>query len=110
MRHGSHRYNRSLPALADGDVGSRLDDRLSSVTHADGTARVQTISSDFNPSVWKLLELIAAQTKEPPVLINTSLNILGTAINETTEDTLWAFSMTPQVTTAVINNAVVSKR
>jgi carbamoyltransferase len=68
-----------------------LDDRLKGVTHVDGTARVQTVSKEFNPIVWNLLDLME-QATGIPVLINTSLNIAGEPICETHAETLNAFN------------------
>lgn len=59
-----------------------IDDRLKGITHIDGTARVQTVSKTFNPTVWKLLDMME-QSTGIPVLINTSLNIAGEPICET---------------------------
>jgi carbamoyltransferase len=70
-----------------------LDDRLVGVTHVDGTARVQTVSKEFNPTVWKLLDLMEEETGIP-VLINTSLNIAGEPICETYAESLNAFKRT----------------
>jgi carbamoyltransferase len=67
-----------------------LDDRLVGITHVDGTARVQTVSKEFNPTVWKLLDMME-QATGIPVLINTSLNIAGEPICETHAETLNAF-------------------
>jgi|GEM_PF-6668669 len=68
-----------------------LDDRLKGVTHVDGTARVQTVSKEFNPTVWKLLDMME-QATGIPVLINTSLNVAGEPICETHADSLNAFN------------------
>lgn len=68
-----------------------LDDRLKGVTHIDGTARVQTVSKEFNPTVWKLLDMME-QATGIPVLINTSLNIAGDPICETHLETLNTFN------------------
>lgn len=84
------------------------DVRLSEVTHVDGTARVQTISKEFNPVMHKLLTMVGEMTGIP-VLINTSLNILGTAINETHADTLWAYAMSPEVNCAMLDGTVLLK-
>lgn len=67
-----------------------LDERLKGITHVDGTARVQTVSKEFNPTVWKLLDMME-QATGIPILINTSLNIAGEPICETQEETLNAF-------------------
>lgn len=68
-----------------------LDDRLKGVTHVDGTARVQTVSKEFNPTVWNLLDMME-QATGIPVLINTSLNVAGEPICETPTETLNAFN------------------
>ena len=51
-------------------------DAIPAVMHADGTARVQTVSTDDNPGFRRLLEAWYAETG-CPVLLNTSLNIKG---------------------------------
>ena len=46
---------------------------IPAVTHVDGSARVQTISKENQPRVWKLLEVFEQKTGVP-VLLNTSFN------------------------------------
>ncbi|MCB9799908.1 MAG: carbamoyltransferase [Candidatus Omnitrophica bacterium] len=46
---------------------------LQAITHADGTARVQTVSRDTQPLFWRLLNAFGEKTGVP-VLINTSFN------------------------------------
>jgi len=65
-------------------------DKLKAITHVDGTARVQTVSKEFNPEVHELLCEFEKLTGYP-VLINTSLNIQGQSICETEFDTRWTF-------------------
>ena len=48
---------------------------IPAVTHADGTARVQTINKETNPLMWKLLGDFE-KLSGVPVLINTSFNSL----------------------------------
>jgi len=55
---------------------------IPSVTHVDGSARVQTVSEEENPRVHRLLWLVAEHTGQP-VMINTSLNRRGEPIVET---------------------------
>lgn len=86
-----------------------LDDALTEVIHKDGTARVQTVTPEFNPAVHRLLKAVEAETGYP-ILINTSLNILGTAINECYEDTLWSLGMSPDVNCAMMDNTVMLKQ
>ena len=46
---------------------------IPAVTHADGTARVQTVSREADPRFWKLLKAFGRKTGVP-VLLNTSFN------------------------------------
>ena len=84
-----------------------LSKKIPGVTHIDGTARVQTISKEFNPIVHKLLTEYKKITGIP-VLINTSLNIQGQPICETEFDTLWTFDNC-EAEVCVINNKVYRK-
>jgi hydroxymethyl cephem carbamoyltransferase len=52
------------------------DRRLAAVTHADGSARVQTVSRQMNPALHQLLSAVAEQ-QGVGVLCNTSLNFSG---------------------------------
>jgi hydroxymethyl cephem carbamoyltransferase len=51
-------------------------DRLGAVTHVDGTARAQTVSTDTNPLLHDLLTAFEARTGVG-ALCNTSLNFKG---------------------------------
>ena len=84
-----------------------INDKIPAVTHIDGTARVQTVSKEFNPIVYDLLKEYEKITNVP-VLINTSLNIQGQAICETERDTLWTFDNC-DVDICVIDNKVYRK-
>jgi carbamoyltransferase len=50
------------------------------ICHVDGSARVQTISEEYNPFLTKLLRKFAEVSGQPPILINTSFNIGGPII------------------------------
>jgi carbamoyltransferase len=52
---------------------------LAAVTHVDGTARLQTLSRDMAPRLYKLLEAYGQRTGIP-VLLNTSFNLAGEPI------------------------------
>jgi len=54
-------------------------DLLPSVTHVDGTARLQTVSRDGNPLFYSLIERFGEKTGVP-VVLNTSFNIRGEPI------------------------------
>ena len=82
-------------------------DLIPAVVHIDGTARVQTITKEFNPIVYDLLSEFKKLTGIP-VLINTSLNIQGQAICDSERDTLWTFDNC-DADICVINNEVHRK-
>ncbi len=63
------------------------------VTHIDGTGRVQTVTAKDNGPYYELLKAFYAKTGVP-ILINTSLNVMGEPIVETPEDTLNSLAMT----------------
>ena len=60
-------------------------DRLAEVTHVDGTSRMQTVRSGQNARFHALLTEMGRLTGLP-VLLNTSLNVMGEPIVETAED------------------------
>ena len=49
---------------------------LPSITHADGTARVQTVKREFNPDIYFLLKEFK-KLSGYPILLNTSFNLRG---------------------------------
>ena len=59
-------------------------ERIPSVVHVNGTARLQTVMPDQNPFLAAVLRAFAARTGVP-VLINTSLNVKGKPICGTPE-------------------------
>ena len=65
-------------SIASG-VTNLTRERLSTVVHVNGTARVQTVAPDTNPFLAEVLTEFAALTGHP-VLINTSLNVKGQPI------------------------------
>lgn len=60
-------------------------DLFPAITHVDGTARVQTVTEEQNPGLYKLLAKWYKKTK-CPMLLNTSLNIKGSPIVDTEQD------------------------
>lgn len=52
---------------------------IPAVTHIDGTARTQTVDKNYNPLLWKLLDIYEDKTGIP-VIINTSFNLKGEPI------------------------------
>ena len=63
------------------------------VFHIDGTGRVQTVTAKDNGSYYRVVKVFFNKTGVP-ILINTSLNVVGEPIAETPEDTLWSLAIT----------------
>ncbi|MFF1341932.1 carbamoyltransferase C-terminal domain-containing protein [Streptomyces sp. NPDC058290] len=69
------------------EVREEYRELLAEALHADGTARVQTVTPDCNPAVHELLTAIAGLGL-PPILINTSLNGPAQPIIDSAADVL----------------------
>src|SRR5215470_796721 len=63
---------------------------LPAVTHADNTARVQTVRRDVNPGYWELISAFDRMTGVP-VVMNTSFNLRGEPIVCTPKDAVRTF-------------------
>jgi len=63
---------------------------IPSVTHIDGSARVQTVTAEQNPELYRLLKAME-QINGVPVLLNTSFNIRGDTIVRTPMDAIKCF-------------------
>ena len=66
---------------------------IPSVTHVDGTARVQTVTKEDNGIYYDLISEFHNLTGVP-VLLNTSFNVNGEPIVETPEDAIRCFVST----------------
>jgi carbamoyltransferase len=82
--------------------------RIPSVTHVDGSARVQTVSPRQNPRLHALLTAFHARTGVP-VLLNTSFNVKGEPIVNTPTDAVQCFLGT-RIDMLVIDDHVIEKR
>jgi carbamoyltransferase len=58
---------------------------IPAVTHVDGTGRLQTVSRNSNPLYYNLINEFYKITKVP-VIINTSMNVMGEPIVNTPEE------------------------
>lgn len=63
---------------------------LPAVVHADGTGRVQSVTQVLNPAFYELIAAFHRLTGIP-LLINTSLNVMGRPIAHSVEDVLGIF-------------------
>lgn len=68
--------------------------KIPAALHVDGTARIQTVTSQHNPSMYDLIQAFARRTGIP-ILINTSFNTKGEPIVLTPEDALRCFFSSP---------------
>ena len=75
------------------NVKSEHKERLASITHVDGTARLQTVNEYQNHWLYTLFATFA-QMNEYPVLINTSFNIAGKPILNSYKDAIWMLENT----------------
>ena len=82
-------------------------DTLPSITHADGTARLQTVTEESHPHFYELLTEFG-KISETNVLLNTSFNIRGYPILSTIEDALYALNNT-QMDYVVIEDYLFGK-
>jgi carbamoyltransferase len=65
-------------------VPVKIPKDIPAVTHVDGTGRVQTVSKNSNPLYYDLINEFYKITKVP-VIINTSMNVMGEPIINTPE-------------------------
>ena len=72
------------------DVPRSRRAEIPAVTHADNTARVQTVSHEANPRYWTLINEFAKLTGTP-VIMNTSFNLKGEPIVCTPKDAIRTF-------------------
>ncbi|MEX1254796.1 MAG: carbamoyltransferase [Dehalococcoidia bacterium] len=72
------------------DVRPEKRDVIPAVTHADNTARVQTVSEAANPRYWNLIREFARLT-DVPVVMNTSFNLRGEPIVCAPKDAIRTF-------------------
>jgi carbamoyltransferase len=83
-------------------------DRVPAVVHADGTGRLQTVTAEANPRYHDLLVAFERLTGVP-VLLNTSLNVMGRPIAHATEDALTLF-YTTGLDALVVGDWLLTKR
>ena len=67
--------------------------RLSSITHIDGTARLQTVTSEQHSLFYDILQEMH-QRGNPAVILNTSFNIKGNPILTSVEDAFYVLENT----------------
>jgi len=100
--------NSMIPAAAAMEEKlAAVKNSLPAITHVDGTARVQTVSRETNPSFYKLLSAFEERTG-CPVLINTSFNVRGEPIVCSPQDAFRCF-MNTEMDILVMNDFILLK-
>jgi carbamoyltransferase len=90
------------------EVRPEKRDVIPSVTHVDGTARVQTVARAVNPLYYRLIAEFESLTGVP-VLLNTSFNVRGEPIVHTPDDAIRCFLAT-DMDRLVLGDHIVEKR
>jgi carbamoyltransferase len=89
------------------NVKEEFKSKLPSLTHVDGTVRIQTVNDRENPPMKKLLKAFEALSGYP-VLINTSFNIKGEPIVCTPENAISSF-INADIDYLIMEDIVVKK-
>jgi carbamoyltransferase len=101
--------SRSAPFMTfTFDVPERARDMIPAVTHADNTARVQTVAADAEPAYHALISEVGRATGVP-VVLNTSFNIKGQAIVENPNQAISTFYGSG-LTALVMGNYLLRKK
>ncbi len=83
-------------------------DQLPSITHVDGSARLQTVNKATDERFYRLLSAFRDITGVP-VLLNTSFNVRGEPIVETPDDAVACFRGT-NIDALVLGDYLITKR
>ena len=82
-------------------------DDIPAVTHVDGTGRLQSVSKDVNPLYYDLINEFY-QITQVPVIINTSMNVMGEPIVNTPEQA-YSMILKTDMDYIVLGNYLISK-
>jgi carbamoyltransferase len=83
-------------------------DKLGAITHVDGTARPQFVREKVNPLYHQLIKSFGKKT-DVNVILNTSFNLKGEPIVNTTYEALSTFKRSG-IDTLVVRNYVIEKQ
>ena len=90
------------------EVRDEWKEKLTSITHVDGTARVQTVTKEQNEWLYDLLTEFEKLTGVG-VLLNTSFNVNGKPILSTYKDALHVFKNTQMDRLILENYYIINK-
>jgi len=91
--HQREYFDLDIPSpymLMVSDILEEKQHLIPSVTHVDGTGRLQTVMKELNPEFYRLIERFNEITGVP-IVLNTSFNIRGEPIIETPDDAICCF-------------------
>ncbi len=89
------------------DVKREFREGLPSITHVDGTARLQTVRSESNPLFHQLIREFE-KLRGVPVIINTSFNVNGEPMVLTPQDAIRCF-FTTGIDHLAMGNFIIGK-
>ena len=72
------------------NVLNEMKDRLQAITHVDGTARIQSVTKEYNELFYNIISEFYKLTGIP-VVINTSFNVKGEPIVCTPQEAIDSF-------------------
>ena len=81
---------------------------LPSITHVDGSARIQTLNRNRHRHIYDLLTKLEQKNKYP-IVINTSFNLKDQTMVLTPEDAIKTF-LNCEMDTLILNNYIVKKK
>ncbi len=81
---------------------------IPAVTHLDYSARLQTVTREQNPLLYRLLQMFEQRTGVP-MLVNTSFNVRGEPIVESPRDAILCFLKT-DLDLLVLGNFILEKK
>jgi carbamoyltransferase len=81
---------------------------IPSVTHVDGSARIQTLKREMNPLYYDLLKAFE-KISGTPILLNTSFNLRGHTMTNDPKKAIWTF-LNCDMDYLVMGNFIISKK
>ncbi|MCL2253055.1 MAG: hypothetical protein FWC09_01300 [Lachnospiraceae bacterium] len=109
--HQNDYFDLDIPSpymLMVADIWPKKRDIIPSVTHVDGTGRLQTVIKELAPRYYQLIESFYDITGIP-IVLNTSFNVKGEPIVETPADAIRCFLGT-NFDELYIHNYVIHKK
>lgn len=100
---------RSLPFMTVAvKVREEFRSKLGAITHVDGSARIQTVSRQFNERYWSLLHSFGSLSGFP-IILNTSLNNNAEPIVNSVGDAMSCY-LTTALDYLIVGDYIVQRR